>query len=161
MSLSDRRLFLTSLLALGACGFAPVYGPGGVGEGLRGSVEVAAPSDRDAYDLVKQLEERLGQPNNARYLLDYTIQTRAEGVGVTPAQEITRTQLFGTVKFTLSDTSNGLSVHDGSVSSFVSYSTLGSTVSTASVERDAYRRLMVALADLLFARLIAIAPDHP
>ncbi len=159
MSSSDRRLFLTSLLALGACGFSPVYGPGGAAQGLRGAVGVAAPGDRDAYELVKRLEERLGQPAGARYALTYQIDTRSEGVGVTPAQEITRTQLFGTVSFIVTDKAADRVAYQGSVSSFTSYSNLGSTVSTASVERDAYRRLMVALADLMVTRLIATAPD--
>ncbi|MCP5036194.1 MAG: hypothetical protein GY945_01185 [Rhodobacteraceae bacterium] len=155
----NRRLILTSLLALPACGFSPVYGPGGGAEGLRGAVQVAAPEDRDAYELVKRLEERLGQPSGARFTLDYRITTRSENAGVTVSSEITRIQVFGTVTFTLTDQSTGAQVQSGSVTSFTSYSNQGSTVSTASVERDAYRRLMVALADLLTTRLISTAPD--
>lgn len=160
MSLSDRRLFLISLLALGACGFTPAYGPGGMANGLRGSVEVDAPEDREAYELVKRLEERLGRPDAPLYRLSYRIDARTEGVGVTPGQEITRTQVFGTVAFTLADVATGEAVYEGSVESFTSYSTLGSTVSAAAVERDAYRRLMVALADLMVARLVVTAPDR-
>ncbi len=63
MWLSDRRTFLAFLAAgaLGACGFTPVYGPGGTGEGLRGAITIAAPDDREGFELVKQLENRLGR----------------------------------------------------------------------------------------------------
>ncbi|HHS94689.1 MAG TPA: hypothetical protein ENK63_05070 [Rhodobacterales bacterium] len=159
MSLSDRRLFLTSLLALGACGFTPVYGPGGAAQGLTGAIEVQAPNERDEYELVKRLEERLGQPNGARFTLGYRIETREEASGITAGAETTRKQLFGTVTFTLTASATGQVVQSGSVTSFVSYSQQGTTVSTARGERDAHYRLMVALADLLTTRLIAGAPD--
>lgn len=155
----NRRLFLTSLLGLGACGFAPVYAPGGIAEGLHGAVRVAAPEDREAYELVKRLEEKLGQPQGAAFRLDYDITISTKQAGVTAAREITRTQVNGKVKFSLSNIATGVEVQAGSVTSFTSFSNLGSTVSTASVERDAYRRLMVTLADLLHTRLIATAPD--
>lgn len=158
MSSSDRRTFVAALgglFALGACGFTPVYGPGGVGQELLGRVEVKAPEDREAYELVKRLEERLGRAGAAPYFLDYTIEVESEDVGLTSAQEISRIRLNGTVAYALTDTATGEVLHSGSVRSFTSYSNLGSTVSTASVERDAYRRLMVILADMVHARLIA------
>ena len=45
-----------------ACGFTPVYGPGGSAENLRGRIAVAAPADEEGFALVRRLEERLGQP---------------------------------------------------------------------------------------------------
>lgn len=163
MLLYNRRYFLTSLLApslfLGACGFTPIYGPGGMAKTLRGAVRVAAPENREAYVLVKRLEEKLGQPANAGFKLAYEIETTTRNSGVTAAHEITRTQVLGSLAFTLTNRATGNEVQSGSVTSFTSFSNLGSTVSTASVERDAYRRLMVALADLLFTRLVATAPE--
>ena len=158
MSWSDRRLFLTtclSLVALGGCGFSPVYAPGGSAEGLRGSITVAEPSDANSYQLVQRLEERLGRNLSAPYELNYTVTTRSEGVGVTPRQEITRTQILGAITFSVTSSATGDVVEEGSVSNFTSYSTEGSTVSTASVERDAQRRLMVMLADMMVTRFIA------
>ena len=159
MSLSDRRLFLTSLLALGACGFTPIYGPGGAARGLTGAIEVEAPTEQDAYELVKRLEERLGQPTGARFKLGYRIETHEQASGYTSNAETTRTQLFGTVTFPLPETATGQVRQSGSVTSFVSYSQQGTTVATASSARDAHSRLMVALADLLTTRLIAGASD--
>ncbi len=156
MWLSDRRTFLTLLTAgaLGACGFTPVYGPGGTGEGLRGAITIAAPDDRDGFELVKQLESRLGRNLSAPYRLTYRITTRTQGMGVTPSQEITRTQVLGAIEYQVVHEASGDVVHEGSVSNFTSYSSEGSTVSTASVERAAYRRLMISLADLITTRLM-------
>ena len=75
MSLSDRRLFLIGLAALAGCGFTPAYGPGGAGAALQGKVRIAEPSDRNGFDLVQRLEDRLGRSSAPRYLLDFTIAT--------------------------------------------------------------------------------------
>ncbi|MDA5092905.1 LPS assembly lipoprotein LptE [Aliiroseovarius sp. KMU-50] len=157
MWLSDRRSFLALLLAggLSACGFTPVYAPGGSGEGLQGSVTIAEPDTREGFELVKALEARLGRNLSARYDLNYTITTRTQGLGVTAAQEITRTQVMGEVGYEVVERDTDQVVHKGTVSNFTSYSSEGSTVSTAAVERDAYRRLMVSMADLITTRLMA------
>ncbi|WP_298905229.1 LPS assembly lipoprotein LptE [uncultured Aliiroseovarius sp.] len=158
MSWSDRRHFLKITAAaalLAGCGFTPVYAPGGSADGLRGAVTIAAPNDSNSYEFVKRMEERLGRNLSAPYRLDYTITTRSEGVGVTPAQEITRTQVLGAVEFSVTSVATGDVVEKGTVSNFTSYSTEGSTVSTAAVERDANRRLMVLLADQITTRFSA------
>ncbi|SMR83515.1 LPS-assembly lipoprotein [Aliiroseovarius halocynthiae] len=158
MSSFNRRLFLTSAIAgfaLAGCGFTPVHGPGGSAEGLRGAVTIAAPNDENGYAFVKRMEERLGRNLTAPYSLAYTITTRTEGVGVTPRQEITRTQVLGAVEFTVTSVATGEVIEKGTVSNFTSYSTEGSTVSTAAVERDANRRLMVLLADQITTRFLA------
>ena len=58
-----RRRFLLALplLALAACGFEPVYGPGGAGTALQNRVLVDAPEDRFGYFLVREVESRLGR----------------------------------------------------------------------------------------------------
>lgn len=160
MWLSDRRKFLTGLLAgsvitLPACGFTPVYAPGGTGDGLRGAVAVDAPDNRESYEFVKALEEQLDRNLSAPYRLRYKITTKTQGLGVTPTQEITRTQVQGAVEYKVIAAGTGKTVHEGAVSNFTSYSSQGSTVSTASAERDAYRRLMVSLADQITTRLMA------
>ena len=155
----SKRSFILSALALGACGFTPVHGPGGSAQGLRGAIEVAAPDNRDAYELVKRLDERLSTQPGARYALGYKITVREEGLGVTPEQVIRRVQLRGAVVYTVTDTVTGAVVDTGSVSTFTSYSAEGSTVSTSSVEDDARRRLMSGLADQIATRLMATAAD--
>ena len=156
-----RRLFLTlaAVAALAGCGFTPVYGPDGVGTGLRGEILVDAPDDRNAFDLVARLEQRLGRGQAASYALGYQITTRSEGVGITTEQETTRYNIFGTVSYTLTDLSGGAVLASGTVQNFTGYSATSLIVGTRSTTRDANARLMISLADQIVARLIATAPD--
>jgi len=159
MSSSDRRTFLGLLAAapLAGCGFSPVYAPGGAGLVLRDRVEVAAPDDRLGFVLVSRLEERLGQSASPDYVLNYVIETRESGLAITGTNDITRINLTGRVAFTVTEALTGVQVHAGSVSSFSAYSTTGSTVATATAERDAEDRLMTILADQMMSRLMASA----
>lgn len=156
MSSSDRRTFLTLLAAapLAACGFAPVYGTGGVGLALRNRVLVAAPDTRLGFELVARLEERLGRPDGADYALDYTIRTTTTDLAITGTNDITRININGTVDFTLTELATDAQIVADSVSSFAAYSTTGTSVATAAAERDAEDRLMTILADRLVTRLL-------
>jgi LPS-assembly lipoprotein len=151
-----RRAFLiASLAALTACGFTPVYGPGGAGDGLRNAILVGEPDNRNEFTFVGRMEERLGRAQAAPYTLNYTIKTRTEGVGITPAQETTRYNLFGVVTYDVTDRATGAKIASGEVDNFTGYSATSLVVGTQSVTRDANERLMAILADQVFARLIA------
>ena len=159
MSFSKRAFLFTATAALTACGFTPVYAPGGAAEGLRGSLLVAAPENRNAFVLVRQLEQRLSQPQNAPYLLSYKITTTRQGVGITPAQETTRYNVLGRLDYTVTDRATKTVVARDKVENFTGYSATGSIVSTISATEDAEERLMIILADQLISRLIATASD--
>lgn len=151
----NRRLFLLTPLALAACGFQPAYGPTGPAQGIQSSIRVADPSDKNAFDLVERLEERLGRPKATRFDLTYTIKTAAIGVGITPDTAITRYNLNGTIDWALISRSTGTRVTGGQVHSFTSYSATGSTIAGLAAQEDAARRLMRILADQITARLLA------
>ena len=153
-----RRLFLASLLALSACGFAPAYGPGGAANALRGQVTTAEPQDRNAYDLVARLEERLGRAASPRWRLDYAITSQRIGVAITAANAVTRYNVTGAADWSLVTLADGTVAAKGRVESFTSYSTTGSTVATLAAETAASTRLMQILADQIVTRLIAAAP---
>ena len=157
MSSSDRRTILTLLLAvpLAGCGFTPVYAPGGAGLALRNRVLVAAPDTRLGFVLVSRLETRLGRADAADYALDYTIATSETGLAITGANDITRINIAGTVDFSLTDLATDTQILADNVSNFAAYSTTGTSVATASAERDAQDRLMTALADQMMSRLLA------
>jgi LPS-assembly lipoprotein len=157
-AVSRRAVFLMPL-ALAACGFTPALGPGGAAEGLQGTIRVNDPSDKNAFDLVERLEERIGRPATARFDLGYTISTNAIGVGITPDNAITRYNLTGRVDWTLTERATGARVAGGRVDSFTSYSATGSTVAGLAAEEDAAFRLMRVLADQIVSRLIASAGD--
>lgn len=140
---------------LTGCGFQPAFGPGGTANALKDQVYVDSPTDKNAFDLVERLEQRLGRTSAPRYGLAYVIKTEALGVGISPENAITRFNVTGSVSFTLRNHATGETLTSGLVQSFTGYSTTGTTVSTLTAERDASARLMVMLADQIVARLIA------
>ncbi|AXQ94461.1 LPS assembly lipoprotein LptE (plasmid) [Cereibacter azotoformans] len=155
MSSSDRRSFLLAALALAGCGFRPAYGPGGPAEKLQGSIRVEDPTDKNGFDLVERLEERIGRPEAPRFDLRYRISTSIDSVGITPSDSITRYNLTGRIEFTLVERASGEVVQSGTVSNFTSWSATGSTVAALVAEEDAKYRLMRILADQIVTQLIA------
>ena len=157
MSWSDRRAVLFGALALGGCGFTPAYGPGGAAEGLRGRIEFDDPFDRAGFDLVRQLEARLGRPTAPRWRLSASIRRSEERIAVTSQGVTNRFQILGRVDYALSDIATGAPVTSGAVQSFVSYSATRTEVATRAAQRDAETRLMVILADRIADELLATA----
>ncbi len=158
MWLSDRRKVLGGLLgalALSACGFTPAYGPGSPAAGLLDRVEIDAPADRRAFDLVERLEERLGRADSPAYGLSYRIDVQSENRTITPTNAITRYNLNGRVHYTLRDLRSDRVLTEGDVTTFTSYSASGTPVATNASETDAGLRLMRLLADQIVTRLIA------
>lgn len=149
----NRRWFLAGAVALTGCGFTPVYGPDAQSN-LRGQVLVQAPTTREEFELVRALELRLGQPNKAQYVLDYTLTITEEAVVVSQNQVQARFNVVGVLAYVLKSNA-GDPVANGTAKAFTSYSSTGSTVSTDQSQRDARDRLMVLLADQTLARLAA------
>ncbi|APG48608.1 putative secreted (periplasmic) protein [Phaeobacter porticola] len=150
-------------LLVAACGFTPVYAPGGTGSALYGAVTVQAPEtlganeDSDAYFLVQNLETRLGRSAAGDYGLDLKLRTRSEGQAITADNEITRYSIVGEAAYVLTRKSDGAIVASGDVENFTGYSATGTTVETLAGERDAHRRLMVILADQITTELLSTA----
>ena len=161
MSSYNRRFLILSPLALAACGFTPAYAPGGAATKLTGTVRAADPTDKNAFDFVERIEERIGRPDVHRYDLTYTIVTETVGVGITPDNQITRYDLKGAIDYTLTDTATGAEITRGRVQSFTAFAATGSTVAGLAAEEDAAFRLMRILADQIVARLIAEAARLP
>ena len=150
-----RRALLLAPLALAACGFAPVYGPGGTGSALQGRVGVAAPADRVSYLLVRTLEERLGRAAAPAYDLSLALETTQEALAIDPAGNTRRFNLLGRADYALTDLATGDVVTSGRVENFTGYSATGTAVATLAAEQDAQARLMTILADAIVARLTA------
>lgn len=160
MSSFDRRTFLLMPLALAACGFEPVYAPGGSGSALYGRVEVSAPNTVESYLLVQNLEQQLGRSAGSvnDYRLDVQVSTVTRGAAITTTNETQRYTIDGSAQYALRSNATGQIIASGSVADFVSYSAAGSTVSTLADERDAKERLMVILSSQIMNRLYA-TPD--
>ncbi|WP_272003704.1 LPS assembly lipoprotein LptE [Roseovarius sp. ZX-A-9] len=152
----SRRFFcLASLAALGGCGFTPVYGPGGSAAALHDAVLVDAPTTRDAFLLVREIEQRLGRGNPAVYGLSYAIKVDEESIAIDLNDVTQRYNLLGEITYALRNLETGAVVTSGKVSNFTGYSASGSTVATQAAERDARARLMSILANMLITRLVA------
>ena len=157
MSSFNRRTLLLMPLALAACGFEPVYAPGGSGSALFGRVEVSAPNTVTSFLLVEDLEQKLGRSATSvsEYSLDVSVRTRTVAASITSTNETNRLTINGTANYSLRTNATGQVLASGSVTDFVGYSAAGSTVSTLADERDATQRLMVILSDQIISRLYA------
>lgn len=159
----DRRAVLLGLLAvsgLAACGLSPVYGPGGGGGKLFGKVRPRDPDTPLDFVFNRRLAERLGPEDAAVYDLDYQINAGVVAQAITPDEVTTRYSLNGTADFALTGP-DGAVITRGRVSSFTSYSTTGTTISTLAAEGDARERLALMLADQVVTRLLAAARTLP
>lgn len=150
----NRRAALLGLVALGGCGFAPVYGPNGAAAALRGSVMIQTPETLDGFQLRNQIEDRLGVADVARYELRVTPQIRSEDFGITSGQETTRYTLHGTAAYVLLDVETNAEMTSGTVATFTGYSATGTPVATQAAERSARDRLIISMADLVISELL-------
>ena len=160
MSLSDRRAFLLFLSAgvLSGCGFQPVYTSGGAATAIRGQVRTKTIQGRDGFELVGRLDARLDPPGaNARYLMSVDLTVTEEDLILDVTNGITRYTLVGIAKVSVTDTSTSAVVFQDKLRDTVGYSGTSETVQTEAAERDAHRRLMVALADQIVLRLTSTA----
>ena len=85
MSSLNRRFLLALPLALAACGFTPVYAPGGTGAALRGKVTIVAPESEEGYLILRNVEERLGRAQANVYRLTLTPVLERQGQAITEA----------------------------------------------------------------------------
>ncbi|CUH40701.1 hypothetical protein JSE7799_03436 [Jannaschia seosinensis] len=146
---------LAGLLA--ACGFTPVYGPGGEAAALRSAIVVTEPDTRIEFAFTRRFEERLGQPGNPRYALIYTLLIEETGLAIDDSNNIERFNIEGVLDWALIPEGADAPVLTGQEVSFTAYSATGSTISTLESERDAERRLAAILADAVVTRLLAEA----
>ena len=154
MSLFDRRTLLILPFALAACGFTPVYAPGGTAAALRGQVTVQDPADRESFLLVQELETRLGR-GSGKYGLAFDLVLVERGLGLTPTGDTSRFNLVARVNYRLFDFATERVIFSNSTSNFTGYSATGDTVETLAAQRDARERLMAILADQITAELFA------
>lgn len=155
MSSYSRRFLLCLPLALGACGFAPVYSSGGSGTTLQNQIEVGDLDDVNGYLVTRRLEERLGRAAAPTYRLTVDVSAEREGLAVNTESNINRFNLIGEADYTLVEQATGRVVTSGRVNNFTGSSASGTTVATLAAERDARERLMTLLADQIVIRLLS------
>lgn len=149
----NRRSFLLSVAALTGCGFRPAYDTDGM-QSLYGRISYSDPNTRDMYELRQQLEQRLGPPGTSTFQLDYSIDTKTERAAVAFDGQAFRQQLHGSVTYSLTQSATRKVLISGQHKTFVGYATTGTTAATLASQRDANRRLMIQLADLIVADIL-------
>ncbi|MGZ2255865.1 LPS assembly lipoprotein LptE [Roseobacter sp. A03A-229] len=154
MLLFSRKLLLTLPLVLAACGFAPVYAPGGSATELQNNITVSEPDTRNGFLITQRIEERLGRAVDPEYQLALTVSSRQESLAVDREGNITRYNILGRADYSLVEASTGRVITSGRADNFTGYSAAGTTVATLAAERDAQRRLMVLLADQVVTRVL-------
>lgn len=152
----SRRAAICGLIALGGCGFVPVYGEGSA---LRGTVVFETENSVAGFRLRERLEERLGASTAPRYNLRVILTDRSRTSAITADGDTTRFNVIGTARWTLTDLESDRVVERGAVETFTSYSATGSTVATQAAADDATTRLAVALADMIVSRLLVLLPE--
>ncbi len=155
MSSFNRRFIFLAPLALAACGFEPVYGTGGSAANLRGKIIVDVPTDENSFNMTAHLEQRLGRAVAPTHGLKIDTTIEEEGLAITGSNDITRFNLLGDASFVLRELGTDRVVFSDKVNSFTAYSASQQPVSTLAAERDAERRLMIALADKIVANILS------
>jgi LPS-assembly lipoprotein len=160
MLLSDRRnfLFLLAALPAAACGFQPVYQQGSAASSLHGNFAFNLIESREGFVLLGQLEKRLGAGGpSARYNVAVDLTIEEEELVLTAATGLVRYTLNGYAKITVVDQASGTEVFDDKLRDVIGFSGDEETLSTSTSRRDAYDKLVVALADQIVLRLTSTA----
>lgn len=159
MSCFDRRFFLLGSLAVGGCGFRPLYGGGsdsGPGRLLQ-SVRVERESGELGFRLHESLVERLRPAGaGAPLVLSTRTQTQQTQLAIEEDDQVTRYNIRLTTRYTLRRAGAGPSdapLSEGSVSSIAAYNATASQYATLVSERQVLSRAARDIADKIVQRL--------
>ncbi|HEU0222438.1 MAG TPA: LPS assembly lipoprotein LptE [Paracoccaceae bacterium] len=167
---SERRRLLAGLaglLALGACGFRPLYAEGGPAARLSNRVEIGTITrgtlpDRMTFTLRDELRRRFGRdPADPAYRLDIALTVEELGLAITPDNETTRYNLTGRAAWSLVPRGAAEPALAGIAESYTAYSATATVYATRIAARDAERRLATALADRIATQIAARAGQLP
>ena len=153
-----RALLLTGLLALGACGFEPLYRTADRGaetEQLLSRVEVPPIADRLGQLVRTELNNRL-KPRpapQALYAVVVTLSESTQGLAVRRDASATRANLTINATFTLLAISGGENLLSGEIRSVNGYDILTSDFATLAAEKGARQRGARDVADAIVDRL--------
>lgn len=148
----SRRSALLGLLAVAGCGFTPVYAPDSTASTLRDAVQITAPETVEGYAMLQALRDRLGNAATPAYALTVTLDITEVAAATTTEGNTTRYTLPGEATYVLNNVA-GITLTQGTVASFTSYSATGTTVATSTAQADARARLAQLLADQIVTRL--------
>lgn len=151
-------VLLGLLLALGACGFQPLYGSRGATNTPDefAAIEIQPIKDRIGQELHNNLLDMLnprGEAAAPKYELVVTLTENREELAVQKTAFATRANLTMTASFTLREGKTKKGVTGGSSVAVSSYDVLRSDFATLAAEKDARSRALLRIAEDIRTRL--------
>ena len=152
----SRRLVSLGLLGLAGCGYAPIYGDGGV---IRGQFAFDTEDSVMGYHLGDRLADRLGVTTSPNYVIKATINVSERAAAITAEGDQSRLNVIGVVNWSLTSRASGQQIATGQSEAFTSYAATASTVATQATRDDARKRLAQILADMIVTQILARAEE--
>ena len=157
-----KKLFLSGLLFLTACGFSPLYQQVSFEEGST-PVHVAPIPDQYGFEMRQIIQAKLGEQNPAKYTLTVSSPTfDSWDQTIDNKNFATLMGVSGTVAYRLTDNATQKTVLDSSVSLNSSYSVVQDPYATVTAERKTKRDLANQLANQVSIHVLAFwaGVDH-
>jgi len=147
-----------ALLALGACGFQPLYGAPDAQGGGRIAVDVKPIAEREGQALRAALR-RTFAPGLADYVMTVTLAERIDDIAVDNQGDVIRKRMTLVARWTLADLDAppGAEPLTGSARAFEAFNVLSSDFANLAAERAARDRAARRLADRIAAAATARA----
>jgi LPS-assembly lipoprotein len=135
-------VLLPAVLALGGCGFTPLYAQPGVAGGLT-HIEVVAPKGRIGYLIRESLDDDLGRANGEAplYRLEMALSEVRQAHGLNANDVAQRYEFDLKVTYTLTEIASGKVAHAGTIFSNVSYDSAAQPYAGIAAAEDAQNRL--------------------
>ena len=133
---------LPAALALGGCGFTPMYAEPGVSGGLQ-HIEVDAPQGRIGYLMRESLDDDFGRAKGEKplYKLDMVLTEVRQAHGLTANDVAQRYEFDLKVVYTLTELASGKQVHTGTTFSNISYDSASQPYAGIAAAEDVQNRL--------------------
>lgn len=158
-------LLFAAALALGGCGYRPLYGSSAESAGVAAtlaSVSIPAATDRVGQlirnDLISTMRSGTGED---RYTLLLKPVVRNNNVIDKPQPNVTRQAINLSVSFDLVDRVSGTTVHSGKTFSQASYDVIRQPFADMQAETNATERAAHEVSADIRARLAAYFSSHP
>ena len=146
-----KRIIFISLFFFTACGFSPVYNENNT-TNLIQQISIQEPSTQDEFIFYSHLVDRFSDMGN-KYVLNYAISTSTEDSALDFDGTVYRTEISGSVSFSLKDKENGINLLSDREEMYLSYSNAGSTAAVLNAERTTNKQLVVLLANKVADRV--------
>lgn len=157
-------LGLAAAAMVAACGFQPVYAPGGSARSI-GPVTVTEIEGRTGFLVRQELQKRFqpGAQHAGAQPRTLTLKLQEDLIGVVSRLDgfAARSDLFGTVAYSLSPAEPGGAAISGFVQVSVGLNQDGAPFGDVALQSDAEQRLAVAIAERLYAELLLKAAASP